>query len=179
MKAIFVQRHNEIDTGYHRVTAHVMDTESGSTDTPVLDSGNIYKDEVENVIENLRHIYTQKGYAFSIVEMAEPKMSSYEDRPHVVCLCGSTKFKSSYEKAVLEESLKGSIVLSVICYNHADNINLTEEQKILADKLHKRKIEMAHEILVLNVGGYIGKSTQNEIEHARRLGKKIRYLVEL
>jgi hypothetical protein len=44
------------------------------------------------------------------------------------------------------------------------------------DQLHKRKIDLADEILVLNVGGYIGDSTRSEIEHAEITGKPIRWL---
>ena len=45
--------------------------------------------------------------------------------------------------------------------------------------MHKRKIDMADEIYVINVGGYIGSSTRSEIEYAQSHGKGIRYLEEL
>jgi hypothetical protein len=35
---------------------------------------------------------------------------------------------------------------------------------------------MADEIFVINVGGYIGTSTQSEIEYAQAIGKTVRYL---
>lgn len=95
-----------------------------------------------------------------------------------VCLCGSTKYKKEYEQATLEWSLKGYIVLSVICFSHADNISLTEEQKVLADELHFQKISLADHIFVINPGGYVGSSTKNEIEFAKFLGKPISYLEE-
>jgi hypothetical protein len=44
------------------------------------------------------------------------------------------------------------------------------------DQLHFRKIDMADEILVLNVGGYIGDSTKNEIAYAQAAGKPVRLL---
>jgi len=50
------------------------------------------------------------------------------------------------------------------------------ETKKMLDELHKRKIDLADEILVINVGGYIGKSTSGEIEYAKEHEKKIRYL---
>ena len=50
-----------------------------------------------------------------------------------------------------------------------------EAQHKLAE-LHFEKIRLADEILVLNVGGYVGPSTRAEIEFARSLGKKIRWL---
>lgn len=96
-------------------------------------------------------------------------------RPIIVCLCGSTRFKDTYNEANLKETLAGRIVLSVSGFIHADRIFITKEQKRLLDELHFRKIDLADEILVLNVGGYVGDSTKNEIEYARKCGKKIRF----
>ena len=44
--------------------------------------------------------------------------------------------------------------------------------------MHKRKIDMADSIYVINVGGYIGDSTRSEIEYALNTGKEVRYLEE-
>lgn len=77
-------------------------------------------------------------------------------RPSITCLCGSTKFKQAFERANLDETLAGRIVLTVGCFTHADNVFLTPDHKRDLDELHKRKIEMADEVLVLNVDGYIG-----------------------
>ena len=44
--------------------------------------------------------------------------------------------------------------------------------------MHKRKIDLADAIYVINVDGYIGESTRSEIEYAQRNGKEVRYLVE-
>jgi len=46
----------------------------------------------------------------------------------------------------------------------------------MLDRLHLRKIDLADEILVINVGGYIGESTKSEIKYAKEHSKKIRYL---
>ena len=99
-------------------------------------------------------------------------------KPKIICLCGSTKFKNAFEKAIFEESCNGNIVLSVCCFAHADNLQLTQQQKENFDKLHFSKIELADEILVLNVNGYVGESTRNEINYATSLNKKIRYLID-
>lgn len=93
----------------------------------------------------------------------------------IVCLCGSTKFKREFEEAIWEESLKGKIVLSVCCFTHHDNLEWSDRQLLIFRDLHKRKIEMADEVLVVNVGGYVGKSTKEEIEYAKLLGKIVRY----
>lgn len=101
--------------------------------------------------------------------------------PKIVCLCGSTRFYEAFKKANYEETMKGNIVLSVGFYPHAseavhgETIGITAEEKEKLDELHKRKIDLADEILVLNINGYIGKSTKSEIEYAERHNKKIRY----
>lgn len=80
--------------------------------------------------------------------------------------------------------MAGRIVLSVGFYPHSteqahgEQIGITVEEKSRLDELHKRKIDLADEILVLNVGKYIGSSTRSEIEYARKKGKIIRYLEE-
>lgn len=99
--------------------------------------------------------------------------------PVIVCLCGSTRFSETFRAANLRETLAGKIVLSVGCDFKSDQaLGLTEGDKKRLDELHKRKIDLADEVLVLNVGGYIGDSTRSEIEYAIRHGKHIRYLEE-
>lgn len=96
----------------------------------------------------------------------------------IVCLCGSTKFKKEFEQIMMEESLKGNIVLSVGCFAHYDEIRLSKDEKKDLDELHRNKIDMADEIIIINVKGYIGESTRNEIKYAKETGKPIRYLVD-
>ena len=55
-----------------------------------------------------------------------------------------------------------------------DEGTLTRTKEML-DDMHKRKIDMADEIFVINVGGYIGDSTRSEIEYAKEHGKAVRY----
>ena len=99
------------------------------------------------------------------------------ERPTIVCLCGSTRFRQEYEAANSRETLAGKIVLSVGCYGHAEGTPLSAQQKEMLDRLHLAKIDLADEILVLNAGGYIGSSTRNEINHACATGKRVRYLI--
>lgn len=79
------------------------------------------------------------------------------------------------------ETMQGKIVLSVGWFSHTDgNIYTpTEEEKIMLDELHKRKIDLADEVLVLNVGGYVGESTRSEINYAARNGKWIRFFEDV
>lgn len=96
--------------------------------------------------------------------------------PKVVCLVGSTRFFDAFARANLDETLKGNIVLSIGCDTHHVDAEYTEQQKRALDRLHKRKINKADEVLVLNVGGYIGKSTASEISWATKQAIPIRYL---
>lgn len=104
-------------------------------------------------------------------------------RPTIVCLCGSTRFGTAYQLANLEETLAGKIVLTVGCDMKSDgdlfankSPSELEEIKTKLDWLHFRKIDLADEILILNVGGYIGESTRRERDYAQEQGKKIRWL---
>jgi hypothetical protein len=73
-------------------------------------------------------------------------------------------------------TLNGNIVLQPGCYAHADNIEITDEQKIALDKLHFKKIDMSDTIVVINENDYIGSSTKNEIDYAEKTLKKIYYM---
>jgi hypothetical protein len=74
-------------------------------------------------------------------------------------------------------SLEGNIVISVGLFGHSGDDEVWDlNNKEMLDDMHKSKIDMADEIFVINVGGYIGASTQNEIEYAKSQGKPIRYL---
>lgn len=106
--------------------------------------------------------------------MGEVEGTGHHERPLVVCLCGSTRFMEAFHAANARETLAGNIVLSVVC--NAKTEHMTDATKGALDELHKRKIDLADEILVLNVGGYIGESTRSEIAYTRKLCKNIRYL---
>lgn len=100
------------------------------------------------------------------------------NRPKIVCLCGSTRFPDAWKKAHREESLKGNIVLSVGVMIQAGDTPIREDgpQKQALDELHLRKIDLADEVLILNVGGYIGESTKREFDYAVSHGKFVRML---
>lgn len=123
----------------------------------------------ESVIPGIRH------------DVSEFLSSKVDDRPKIVCLCGSTRFMEAFRAASLAETIAGNIILSIGCdtKNAADLMALggfTEATKHKLDELHKRKIDLADEILVINFGGYIGESTRSEIGYAKAAAKTIRYL---
>ena len=93
----------------------------------------------------------------------------------VITLCGSTRFKEEFERVNRELTLLGNIVISVGAFGHAGD-TFTEEQKVMLDDIHKRKIDMADAIYVINKDGYIGSSTRSEIQYALRTGKQIIYM---
>jgi hypothetical protein len=98
----------------------------------------------------------------------------------VITLCGSTKFKEEYLNAQNLLTLEGNIVISVGLFGHSgDNEVWSEGTKAMLDDMHKRKIDMADEIFVINVGGYIGESTRSEIEYAKSTGKGVKFLEQL
>lgn len=104
----------------------------------------------------------------------------------VITLCGSTRFKEEFIEVQKQLTLEGNIVISVGLFGHSgdsevwenmDEGTFTKTKKML-DDMHKRKIDMADSIFVINVGGYIGDSTRSEIEYAKNNGKEVRYLEE-
>ncbi|MCI6574615.1 MAG: hypothetical protein PT944_05645 [Actinomycetaceae bacterium] len=95
----------------------------------------------------------------------------------VITLCGSTRFKDAFMEAQKQLTLAGNIVISVGLFGHCGDKEVQDEGiKEMLDDMHKRKIDMADEIFVINVGGYIGSSTQSEIAYARAQGKPVAYL---
>ena len=100
--------------------------------------------------------------------------------PPIVCLCGSTRFMDTFHEVGWQKTLDGEIVLSVGVSKHLPPDHggefLGEDVAQALDELHKRKINLADYVMVLNVGGYIGDSTRSEIEYAEAQGKRVDYL---
>ena len=95
----------------------------------------------------------------------------------VITLCGSSRFKDAFAEAQKRLTLEGNIVLSLGLFGLSGDEEVFKPgaKEMLAD-MHKRKIDMADEIFVINVGGYIGNRTRSEIEYAKETGKAVRYL---
>jgi len=114
-----------------------------------------------------------------------------EDHPHIVCLCGSSKFCAEIDIMAWEIEKGGKIALGLhllpldYCmqkgFKPDENgriHHIGEQQGVAAamDELHFKKIELADSVFVVNVGGYIGESTAREIAYARHLGKPVSFL---
>jgi hypothetical protein len=105
--------------------------------------------------------------------------------PAIVTLCGSTRFKDEINRVNAELTMQGYLVISLGVFGHVDMpdredlwITNASETKIMLDELHKRKIDLADAVFIVNPGGYIGESTRSEINYAMDHGKPVRYLVE-
>ena len=104
--------------------------------------------------------------------------------PLIVCLCGSTRFYDEFQRVNYDLTMTGRIVLSVGFYPHAkaehghgEGVGHDSAEKVALDELHKRKIDLADEVLVVSdETGYFGESTRGEVEYAYRHGKPVRYL---
>ncbi len=102
----------------------------------------------------------------------------------VITLCGSTRFKNEFMEVQKRLTLQGNIVISVGLFGHSGDHEVWENMdegiltktKEMLDDMHKRKIDMADSIYVINVGGYIGDSTKSEINYAITHGETVEYL---
>jgi len=105
------------------------------------------------------------------------KVSIMIGKYKIITLCGSTKFKDEFISEQKRLTIEGNIVISVGLFGHAGDEEVwLEKTKIMLDDMHKRKIDLADEIFVINVNGYIGSSTRSEIEYALKTNKPVKYL---
>lgn len=97
--------------------------------------------------------------------------------PTIVTLCGSTRFAEEYIRENRTLTLNGHIVISVGLFGHQEGTAVMEgDAKILLDRLHLRKIDLADAIYVINKDDYIGESTKKEIAYAKETGKVVLYM---
>lgn len=103
-------------------------------------------------------------------------MSDVEgDRPRIVCLCGSVQRRAEILEAVRAETLAGRITLAPGVFSRADGEILDEETVAALGLLHRRKIAMADEVLIVDVDGVVGETTAAEARYAASIGKPVRY----
>ncbi|MGW5100049.1 hypothetical protein [Streptomyces sp. NPDC004100] len=120
--------------------------------------------------------------------MSYPRLLTPEERladakerlrlPRIVVICGSTRFMTEMTEADLRETMAGRIVVKPGCdlkspHDLWSDPVEAEALKVRLDDLHRAKIRLADEVLV--VGGYVGDSTRAEIAYARSLGKPVRF----
>ena len=124
--------------------------------------------------------YREKKAGHATVDYTLQTFKNKFCRFPVITLCGSTKFKDTFELVNKQFTMGGFVVISVGVFGHSDQSIQDELEQIKPqlDAIHKQKIDMADAIFVINVDGYIGESTKSEIEYAKRQGKKVFYLEE-
>ena len=130
------------------------------------------------------HNLILKMWLFFLQDSCSRGIGRMVDKYPVITLCGSTRFKDEFYEAQKRLTLEGNIVISVGVFGHSGDSEVWDgmdegtisKTKEMLDDMHKRKIDMADGIYVINVGGYIGESTRSEIEYAKAHGKSVEYL---
>ena len=97
----------------------------------------------------------------------------------IITVCGSYKFKKEMTEITEKMALNGNCMITPIELTKTDKDAYTINEALMLDKMHKEKIKMSDAILVVNVNGYIGNSTNSEIEYAKKLNKEILYYTDL
>ena len=103
-------------------------------------------------------------------------------KPKIICLCGSTRFTELMLVKQWELTKQGFIVLSWCAlpdsYFQGDKAHIGDQEgvKEIVDEVHMRKIDLADEVHILNIDGYIGESTRNELNYAKKQGKIIKFI---
>ena len=97
----------------------------------------------------------------------------------IITVCGSYKFKKEMIEITEKMALKGNCMLTPIELTKTNKTCYNKDEILMLDKMHKEKIKLSDAILVVNVNGYIGNSTNSEIQYARLLNKEILYYTDL
>ena len=92
----------------------------------------------------------------------------------VITICGSMRFSKEMMKIAEELELKDGYAVIQCVYN-VDGQRYEGVDASILDKIHRKKIDISDAIYVVNIDGYIGNSTRNEIEYAKNNGKEVIY----
>lgn len=91
----------------------------------------------------------------------------------VITLCGSARFRKEIDEVQKKLTLQGHLIFTI---ENLEGVEMTKAIESMLDTTHRKKIDLSDGIYVINVDGYIGESTSNEIEYAKERGKEISYL---
>lgn len=97
----------------------------------------------------------------------------------IITLCGSARFEPFFKLWNEHLTLAGHVVFSLSVYpsdKAGEKGWYTENEKLMLDTVHKRKILASDAILVLNAFSYIGESTLSEISFAKIAEKKVYFM---
>lgn len=103
-------------------------------------------------------------------------------KPKIICMVGSSKFCDVMAVCGwLIERDEGKIVVGLHLLPNwypnvpADHLAEAEGVVVRMNDLHRRKIDIADEIFVVNFENYIGEDSIKEVEYTEKCGKKIRW----
>ena len=92
----------------------------------------------------------------------------------IVTICGSMKFQSEMIKIASDLEIKYGWCIIQCVYDINPN-TLSKEELNNITNAHWTKIDICDCIYVVNIGGYIGNATKNEIQYALSKGKEVIY----
>ena len=101
-------------------------------------------------------------------------MNNNLNEVEVITICGSMRYSKQMMKIAEDLEIKEGYAVIQCVYNIEGKKYEGLDAKIL-DKIHRKKIDISDAIYVVNIDGYIGSSTKNEIEYAIKHGKKVIY----
>jgi hypothetical protein len=93
----------------------------------------------------------------------------------IICLCGPAKFTEEYKAALIRLAMAGHTVIGTPDLSGV----LDPRSAVAMDAVraaHLRLIDLADSLYIINVGGYVGSDTRQEITYARMHRKTITYL---
>ncbi|MBP3702015.1 MAG: hypothetical protein J6I64_08990 [Lachnospiraceae bacterium] len=96
----------------------------------------------------------------------------------IITVCGSYRFQKEMKEITERLALQGNCMITPIELTQPSKDAYSEKERALLAKMHRKKIDLADAILVVNVGGYIGTSTKIEIEYAESQQKEILYYTD-
>ena len=120
-----------------------------------------------------------------LTEVTRQAKIEENERPKIITIIGSTRYINEMSLIGWEFEKQGHIVLNprllpptYIRKSNDDGRHAAESENVkeIIDKTYLHKVAMADEIFVVNINGYIGDSTRNELNHAIKLNKKIVWL---
>lgn len=126
-------------------------------------------------------IMAEKEYPFVggliLADKEQFHVLANKEVPKIICLCGSLRFKAEYEELEMKFIKEGALaLLPSYMWVDAERSEDLNHLKPILDEFHLRKIDLADEVFIINVDGYIGESTAREIEYAKKHNKVINYL---
>ena len=84
----------------------------------------------------------------------------------IVTICGSMKYATEMMNIACDlEKKRGWCVIQ--CVYGIDKTTITQNELDNVVNAHWKKIDISDAIYVVNIGGYIGNATKNEIEYTR------------